>query len=740
MRMTTRFIVALLAVFAVMAVALAPLVDGLITRWFEHDVEARSQLVFNSIQDTLTELIARGDGPAIRALFDHIALDERLLALGYCTADGVLLYAGAKMPRDFTCAPVDAHEDPAFAIDRGPTGRRLIGGFPLAPADAGRLVVLHDLGFIETRSTRVLLYLVGALIVLAGLISAATVLVARFTLRDWLKVVRASLQPPVPGTPPPQTAPPDMAPVVREIRQLLRALESDRGLGDDGRQSWSPESLAGILQQDLAGSQVIVVSNREPYSHEHGAEGITVERPASGLVSALEPVTRACAGTWIAYGSGDADRETVDAHDRLAVPPDDPAYTLRRVWLDEDELEGFYYGFANEGLWPLCHLAFVRPVFREGDWQRYVAVNRKFADAVLAEAHDPQPIVLVQDYHFALLPRMIRERLPEATIVTFWHIPWPNAEAFGICPWREELLRGLLGSTILGFHTQFHCNNFLATVDRCLESRIDHEESTVRHRGDTTLVRRYPISIEWPPSALVRQLPVDACRRAVCAQLGLPEDIRLGVGVERFDYTKGILDRFLAVQALLEREPRWIGRFTFVQIAAPTRSKLPAYRQLQDEAEALAAEINARFGREGYRPIELLAEHHGPEDVFRLFRAADVCVVSSLHDGMNLVAKEFVAAREDEQGVLILSTFAGASRELLEALLVNPYDAAGMSRALHEALTMPPEEQRERMRLMRAMVQENNVYRWAGRMLLDAARHRKRNHLLGRMAAVAPER
>jgi trehalose 6-phosphate synthase len=411
------------------------------------------------------------------------------------------------------------------------------------------------------------------------------------------------------------------------------------------------------------------------------------------------------------------------------VPPSAPAYTLRRIWLSEEEQEGYYYGFANEGLWPLCHIAFIRPVFREQDWQYYVKVNERFADAVVQEATQDDPIVLVQDYHFALLPRLIRDRLPRATIVTFWHIPWPNSETFSICPWREEIIDGLLGSTILGFHTQFHCNNFLESADRFMESRIDRERVSVTTSGLETLVRPYPISIEWPPAALEAQPPVAECRALVRERYGLSADTKLLVGIERFDYTKGILDRMRALDDLLIREPGWKGKLVFIQAAAPTRTRLDNYSTLQDEGLDLANEINARHGEGDYRPILLNVRHHSPDEVYELFRAADACIVSSLHDGMNLVAKEFVASRDDEQGVLILSSFAGASRELSEALIVNPYDTTAMADALQRALTMPEREQRDRMRLMRELIRERNVYRWAAQMLLDAARLRKRDRV-----------
>ncbi len=522
-------------------------------------------------------------------------------------------------------------------------------------------------------------------------------------------------------------------------RTLLREFEKNGQSADAALVHWTPDTLRKILADELPGAQVIVVSNREPYIHNlktgpgsdaSGAEDdVELVVPASGLVSALEPITRACAGTWIAYGGGSADRLTVDGNDRVQVPPDNPSYTLRRVWLNEEEHDGYYLGFANEGLWPLCHIAFTRPVFRASDWETYQAVNRKFAATVVKEARNERPIVLVQDYHFALLPRMIRESLPEAIVITFWHIPWPNSEVFSICPWREAILDGLLGSSIIGFHTQFHCNNFIESVDRFLESRIEREDAAISYGGQTSLVHAYPISIEWPPAQLENLPPAAQCRRRVRERYGIAQDVKLCVGIERLDYTKGIIDRFRALEELFARHPEWIGRVTLLQVAAPSRGTLPAYRRLHEECRLHAEALNRRFGRDGYKPVLMVAEHHSQRQVYEIYRAADLCMVTSLHDGMNLVAKEFVAARDDEQGVLLLSTFAGASKELLEASIVNPYDAGMMADALAQALTMSAEEQQNRMRRMREIVRDNNVYRWAGSMLLDAARLRKRGEL-----------
>jgi len=736
MRMAIRFVLPLLLVLGGIAWGGAPLVGSLVERWFRTDVEMRSQLVFNSIQESVTGLVLAKADRKIDALFKHITQDERLLALALCTPDGQLTRHSVAWPKGLACPPAPdlGH---AFAVQHIDGGPVLVATFALAADNTylGRLIILHDLRFIERRSDSAELYLAGFLALLGLGAAGVTVMVARLTLRGWVRAVRKGLSGQADAKDDAALSP-DVAPLVREMRKMLRDLDAPRVLGEAIRVDWSPDSLRSVLRNELPGAEVMVISNREPYIHNLEDGKVVLQRPASGLVTALEPIMRACGGTWIAHGSGSADQTMVDEHDHLPVPPDAPAYTLRRVWLSDEEQDGYYYGFANEGMWPLCHIAFVRPSFRASDWEHYVAVNRKFADAVVTEAKTPNPVVLVQDYHFALLPKMVRERLPEATIITFWHIPWPNPEVFSICPWKEEILSGLLGSSILGFHTQFHCINFLDSVDRFLESNIDREHSTISAGDCTTQVRPYPISIEWPPTALNIQPPVEECRKSVRKGFGIDRDIMLAVGVERFDYTKGIADRFHAVGSLLEAHPEWIGHFTLLQIAAPTRSRLSAYRETQDEAERVAEAINERFGRKGWQPIILVPRHHEPEEVFTLFRAADVCLVSSLHDGMNLVAKEFVAARDDEDGVLVLSTFAGASRELQEALIVNPYDVRAMGEALHVGLSMPVEQRRERMRLMREMVGENNIYFWAGRMLLDAARMRKRHNIEHRIAAV----
>ncbi len=726
-----RFVFPLLLALTSLAVFATPLADGLVSSWFQRDVKMRTALIFQSVEYTLTDLWNQGKRlESYKKLFDNIARDERVLAVGICSAEGKLVTKSAQWPLNFDCPASLLEAEPKFSVQKLEKGAVLSGSFRLPVEDVLKphFVVLHDLSFASKREGETRLYLIGFLITVTCVSAFVTLLTARITMRGWLGKLRLTLSDPKARLSK-QHLPREFVPIVREVRQMLRDIKPGGFPLDSIKVDWTPQTLNRLLKQELPESEVMVVSNREPYIHNLVDGQVSLQRPASGVVTALEPIIRACKGTWIAHGSGSADRCAVDKEDRIAVPPDDPEYTLRRVWLTQDEEEGYYYGLSNEGLWPLCHIAFVRPNFRESDWQAYKAVNRKFAYAVVKEAKTKNPIVLVQDYHFALLPRYIREQLPEATIITFWHIPWPNPEVFSICPWREEILSGLLGSSVVGFHTQFHCQNFMESVDRFLESNINRDQSFITADDNSTLIRPYPISIAWPPEGLADVPPADICRQNVRQRFGLKKDVRIGVGIERFDYTKGIIDRFQAIREFLTSYPEWLGNVIFIQAAAPTRSKLPSYQAIQRETHELADAINREFGNEQYKPIILLGRHHEPSEVFELFRAADFCMVSSLHDGMNLVAKEFAAARSDEQGVLILSTFAGASKEMLEALLVNPYDAKGMAKAMHRALAMPKEEQTDRMHLMRELIRDNNVYYWAARILMDAAILRKRAHI-----------
>ena len=600
----------------------------------------------------------------------------------------------------------------------------------------GALAVFHDAGYIEAQSADTLHRALASVAIQTLLIVPVTLLVLRWGLGQpierlarWLGDVRTGLAPA--GSAPDLPEEDVFRPLKREAARLATSITVARAAAEEearlryhAEALWTPERLRIAVESKLGGSRLFAISNREPYEHVRHNGSVECQVPASGLVTALEPVLRACDGTWIAQGTGNADAEVVDEHDRLRVPPEHPEYTLRRVWLTPEEEQGFYFGFSNEGLWPLCHIAHTRPVFREQDWEAYYAVNRRFADAFIAEAaNEKNPAVLVQDYHFALVPRMIKEARPDARVAIFWHIPWPNPEAFGICPWQRELLDGLLGADLIGFHIQSHCNNFLESVDRALESRIDREHFAVNRGGHLTYVHPFPISVTFGKNHDQQPEPGDAYleRASLLRQAGCPGATLLGIGVDRVDYTKGLPERLLGVERFFEKYPIYRGTFTLVQVGAPSRTHIHRYQDLMEEVKAEVERINKRFQTPEWKPIVFLARHHSHLEILPYYRSADVCLVTSLHDGMNLVAKEFVAAQTGERGALILSRFAGASNELVDALHVNPYDTEALAETIHRALEMSPEERHARMSRMRAYVREHNIYRWAGNLISELA-------------------
>jgi trehalose 6-phosphate synthase len=482
---------------------------------------------------------------------------------------------------------------------------------------------------------------------------------------------------------------------------------------------WDKVSLHDLITLKMTDYQFIVVANREPYIHRYvnGDDTIDCIRPASGMAAALDPVMRASGGVWIGHGSGDADRATVDKFDHVRVPPEGPAYTLRRVWLTKEQEEGYYHGLANGGLWPLCHVTFTRPVFDPAHWEMYKQVNALFGDAILEEAGDKPTFVFIQDYHFGLLPRYLKDRNPNLIIAQFWHIPWPNRETFRVFPWKEELLDGMLGNDLLGFHLRYHCQNFLETVDRTIEARIEHEQAEIVRQNKSTLVRPFPISIDFERHAgMAASGQVEAEIKRWRGQMRHRGEL-LGIGIERIDYTKGIPERLRALDRLFERFPAYRERLTFLQVGVPTRGHIPQYQLVDEEIDRLVEQLNWKWGTPRWRPIIYHKRHFSPVEMMALHRMADFCIVSSLHDGMNLVAKEFVASRNDNGGVLLLSQFAGSAQELTDALTFNPYAVDELSEAIRMALEMEPAERKRRMLRMRAAVQDNNVYRWAGKIL-----------------------
>jgi trehalose 6-phosphate synthase len=734
-----RFILLLVVGLALLTWAVSGVVQTTVREWFERDVNSRAKLVLTGARQSIAD--AWFDPGTLNQQLVSLARDERVMGAVACNTDLSTRSGTQGFPEEFDCLAVGSRvraTDPVVDVVNGelhewstiatlPTGRVYVSAMPISiqGQEVGFAILVHDLSYIDRRERAAQTFLIAVFGILAILASGIPLIAAKRARSDWSLELRGLLH----GKGKQSR---EFQPILSDMRELIGRMVNER---EDAPGQWTAERLQQTLNRHLHGEKIVILANREPYIHNHVADGkIEVQHPASGLVTALEPIMRACSGVWVAHGSGDADRETVDRNDHVRVPPGEESYLIRRVWLTEEEQQGYYYGFSNEGLWPLCHIAHTRPVFRTADWRQYRIVNQKFADAVCSEVDSKDPIILVQDYHFALAPAMIRKRLPEATVIVFWHIPWPNSERMGICPWRNEILEGLLGSSILGFHTQLHCNNFIDSVDRYIETRIDREHNAVVRQGHRTLVRPYPISIEWPVRWVETAPSPEDCRAQVWRDFGLKPDALLGIGVDRLDYTKGIEERLLAVELLLEQHQEFQGRFSFAQLAAPSRTKIERYKELNETVERISERINKRFGTSDYKPIILLRSHHEPPEVFRFYRAADLCFVSSLHDGMNLVAKEFVAARTDLKGVLVLSEFTGAARELTEALIVNPYDLESCAAALAVALTMPADEQQDRMRSMRSLLAQFNVYRWAGKMLVDAARLRNQERVAGRLA------
>lgn len=536
---------------------------------------------------------------------------------------------------------------------------------------------------------------------------------------DWIKSARMGNLEKLNEYPPAKF----LAPLHEEISQIARAMheaqaqaEEEARLRSTGESVWTSDRLKIEMGNLLNGKMMIVVSNREPYMHIHDGKEIKCIVPASGMITAMEPILKACGGLWIASGSGDADKETVDENDKVLVPPLNPKYTLKRVWLTKEEESHYYYGFSNEGLWPLCHLAHTRPNFRIEDWDYYQKVNEKFAETILEECKDEeQPFILIQDYHFALLPELIKRKKPRARVAIFWHIPWPNPEAFGICPWQKEILIGMLGADLIGFHTQYHCNHFLETVNNTLESRVSWEKFSVKMNGRNTHVKAFPISIAFTLKDLDDKSHKEGAKKILSAH-GINAEF-MAVGVDRIDYTKGLIEKFLSVERFFEKFPQYVGRFTLVQIGAPSRTLIKSYADMVSSVEREAERINLKFKGRNWKPILFLKGHHSHEQINPYYKNANICMVSSLHDGMNLVAKEFVATRNENDGVLILSRFAGASHELEGALVVNPYDIENTAITIRKALEMSMAEQQSRMIQMRENIVGNNIYSWASSLL-----------------------
>jgi len=734
MRLTLRLTLSLIVGITLIAAVFAYHQVQTTKREMRDDLGKRAEILAESLAANVEPLLEQGASASLARVVEQFGNRQRLAGVAIYGPSGSLLASTSGLAAR-PMSPL-ASVRAAGIEDRGKEEFRRfdasymhIYALPLHRDGAviGTLAIFHDATYIEAQSARLWRSTFLRVLVQTVFVALVILLIVQLSVTRSIALTVQRMRELRTGRVSPTPLPLEedlFKPLVREVADLVAATRTaaeQEGGGHDSGPLWTAARLRAHVRARLKEELLCVVCNREPYMHVRRGESLETIVPAGGLVTALEPVLRACGGTWVAHGAGDADAEVVDAKGHVQVPPENPQYTLRRVWLTKQEEEGYYYGFSNEGLWPLCHIAHTRPIFRSTDWEQYQAVNQKFAQAALEEmAGADHPAVLIQDYHFALLPGIMKRARPDARVAIFWHIPWPNPQAFSICPWQANLVDGLLGADLVGFQIQAHCNYFLETVDQAVECRIDWERHAVERRGHVTLVRPFPISVAFSPSSGDSRPPVTPSpdRTRLLKELRITPDF-LAVGVDRVDYTKGIIERFLGVERFLEKYPAYQGRFTLLQIGAPSRTHIKRYHDLLAQVEEEAERVNWRFQTERWKPILFLKRHHSRREIEEYYGAADLCLVTSLHDGMNLVAKEFVAARPDEQGVLILSRFTGAARELRDALIVNPYDTEQLAEAIRAGLEMNPEERGVRMRRLRRVVRERTVYRWAADLITE---------------------
>lgn len=701
-----------------------------------NDIQYRSTLLAENLREVVEPSFIYNSEGNLQGVVEKYANSERIAGLAITDNKNKLLAASSTLPRElpeFQKIAADVMDSDKANGDFVNLEDNKVYVFAIPIHDdksvVGSLLIVQNAGYINTRLTEIWQTNFIRLIIQIFLLSIVILLILRWIIYEPVKNLVDSMRLTRLNNGSPRHIPsfPFFSPLIKELSNIQKSLmEARLSASEEARlrlektdSPWTAERLKEFIKDAFKGRTIFIVSNREPYIHVKEGDKISYFFPASGMATAVEPIMQACGGTWIAHGSGDADKLVVDKEDKIKVPPDEPKYTLRRVWLTEKEEEGYYYGFSNEGLWPLCHLAHTRPIFRKEDWEEYKAVNGKFAQAVLSEIKNyNKPIVLIQDYHFALLPSMIKKSRPDSIVGLFWHIPWPNSESFSICPFRKELIDGMLGSDLVGFHTQLHCNNFIDTIGREVESLIDWEQFSVTRSGHKTFIKPFPISIafhngfHYKSKDESQQLDAEGIRK----QLNIKSEY-IGLGVDRLDYTKGIIERFKAVEYFLEKYPAYKHKFTFIQIAPPSRSRIKKYKDFENEVIIESERINRKFKSKDWEPIVLLKKRYNHVDLEQFYLLANICLVTSLHDGMNLVAKEFIAARSDEKGVLILSKFTGSSRELKEAFIVNPYNIEQVGEAIKSGLEMTMSEQIRRMRKMRNVVENYNIYRWSAELL-----------------------
>lgn len=697
------------------------------------DLQYRTRILADSLQDSIEPSLEARDATTTQKIVDRISKDDRIAALGVFDARGIPVALSRSFPNDIEHAAILASsldkDLQMGAFFRTPATTTYVFIEPLHADNrvVGAIVLAQNADYIDEAIYHIWRDNFVRLIAQIVLFSVAIFVLVQWVFLKPLQRIAESMRMIRRGEAIPEDIehPKLFRSLLAEISKTTSSLRQARAVAaEEARMRleqidspWTSERLKEFIKASLRDRPIYVVSNREPYVHDQVNGEIKYRVPAGGAVTALESVMEACGGMWIAHGSGSADVESADKNGKIAVPPEEPRYTLKRIWLTKEDVDGYYNGFSNEALWPLCHMAHVRPIFRKDDWTAYRRVNGLFAKTLLQEIRNVErPLILVQDYHLALLPALIKSARPDAQVALFWHIPWPSAESFSICPWRKEILQGMLGADLVGFHTQQYCNNFLDTAGSELESLIDFERFSISHTGHTSAVKPFPISIAYPGPA-EPQKPADV---KILERLNIRTP-HVGLGVDRLDYTKGILERFKGIETFFDQHPNYREQFTFLQIASPTRESVEKYKEYAAQVTSEAERINGIFRTRSWQPIVLEKRTYSHAELRDLYELAQVCMVTSLHDGMNLVAKEYAAARTQEDGALILSMFTGASRDMRGALLVNPYSAEETAAALYEAITMPKSEQHRRMKRMRESVQDYNVYRWSAELIKSLA-------------------
>lgn len=734
-----QIVAAVLIVIAVIALIVAVFTINQVTNEedrMRNDMVYRSTLLAESLKETVEPNFINKSDVALQNVVNRFTDRERFAGLGIYDNKGKTIAASTTIPQATESAQeiiAEAMDSDNASGDFATFGENKVYALAIPLHDngsvVGALLVVQNASYIDDRLQEIWGNNFIRFLIQASLLSLATLLLIRWIIyapiRNMVETLRLARSGSVKQNVKGLSNSFLFGSLISEVTNMRRSLiEARSSASEEARMRlekldspWTAQRLKEFIEGIVKDRIIVMVSNREPYIHTKNGGKIAYYFPASGMATAIEPVMQACGDLWIAHGSGDADKMVVDNNDKIKVPPDEPKYTLKRVWLTKEEENGFYYGFSNEGLWPLCHIAHTRPTFRKEDWEQYKKVNQKFADTVLSEIKNlERPIVLIQDFQLALVPKMIKAQKPSASVGLFWHIPWPNPESFSICPWKKEILDGMLGADLLGFHTQLHCNNFIDTVGRELESLIDLEEFTVTKNNHLSYIKPFPISISFPNGNDLEKPDYELAGKKIIRDFKITTKY-IGIGIDRLDYTKGILERLKAIEIFLSKNPIYRNNFTFIQVAAPSRTKVKKYREFAQEVEKEVERINGLFKSKNWKPIVLLEKHHSHQAIKTFYKLADFCLVTSLHDGMNLVAKEYIASREDERGVLILSQYTGASRELKEALIVNPYNGEQTAEAIKTALEMKEAEQRKRMRSLRETLKNYNVYRWSAELL-----------------------